>query len=139
VVKRILREKFKRYYVIIAALVALLKKIIEDGIDNCQDLFEAISLAIDAALDASGGLSIPFPLLSLAGALPGFSSIKTHMDTVERMAKMGIPTGDVNGEANYHLLSHAAATESMGMALSKAPIVVATTFSGLPSYGLLKP
>ena len=139
VVKRILREKLKRYYVIIAALVALLKKIIEDGIDNCQDLFEAISLAIDAALDASGGLSIPFPLLSLAGALPGFSSIKTHMDTVERMSKMGIPTGDVNGEANYHLLSHAAATESMGMALSKAPIVIATTFTGLPSYGLLKP
>ncbi|MEY4573651.1 MAG: hypothetical protein RLZ10_2950 [Bacteroidota bacterium] len=139
VVKKILREKFKRYYVIIAALVALLKKIIEDGIDNCQDLFEAISLAIDAALDASGGLSIPFPLLSLAGALPGFSSIKTHMDTVERMSKMGIPTGDVNGEANYHLLSHAAATESMGMALSKAPIMIATTFSGLPSYGLLKP
>ena len=139
VVKRILREKFKRYYIVIAALVALLKKIIEDGIDNCQDLFEAISLAIDAALDASGGLSIPFPLLSLAGALPGFSSIKTHMDTVERMSKMGIPTGDVNGEANYHLLSHAAATESMGTALSKAPIVVATTVTGLPSYGLLKP
>ena len=61
------------------------------------------------------------------------------MDTVERMSKMGIPTGDVNGEANYHLLSHAAATESMGMALSKAPIVIATTFTGLPSYGLLKP
>jgi len=139
VVKRILREKFKRYYIVIAALVALLKKIIEDGIDNCQDLFEAISMAIDAALDASGGLSIPFPLLSLAGALPGFSSIKTHMDTIEKMSKMGIPTGDVNGEANYHLLSHAAATESMGTALSKAPIVVATTFSGLPSYGLLKP
>ena len=139
VVKRILREKLKRYYIVIAALVALLKKIIEDGIDNCQDLFEAISLAIDAALDASGGLLIPFPLLSLAGLLPGFSSVKTHMDTIERMSKMGIPTGDVNGEPNYHLLSHSAATESMGAALSKAPIVVATTFTGLPSFGLLKP
>ena len=139
VIKKILREKFKRYYIIIAALVALLKKIIEDGIDNCQDLFEAISLAIDAALDASGGLSIPFPLLSLAGMLPGFSSTKTHMDTIEKMSKMGIPTGDVNGEANYHLLSFAAATESMGDALSKTPIHVATTFSGLPSYGLFKP
>jgi hypothetical protein len=139
VIKRILREKLKRYYIIIAALVALLKKIIEDGIDNCQDLFEAISMAIDAALDASGGLNIPFPLLALSGLLPGFSSIKTHMDTVDKMSKMGIPTGDINGEPNYHLLSYAAATEAMGDALSKTPIMVATTFSGLPSYGLFKP
>jgi hypothetical protein len=139
VVKRILRQKLKRYYIIIAALVALLKKIIEDGIDNCQDLFDAISMAIDAALDASGGLNIPFPLLALAGGLPSFSAIKTQMDTVDKMAKMGVPTGDVNGEANYHLLSFAVATESIGDALSKAPIVIATTQTGLPSYGLFKP
>jgi hypothetical protein len=139
VVKRILREKLKRYYVIIAALVALLKKIIEDGIDNCQDLFDAISMAIDAALDASGGLNIPFPLLALAGGLPSFSSIKTQMETIDKLAKMGVPTGDVNGEANYHLLSLGATTESIGNAMSKAPIVVATTQTGLPSYGLFKP
>jgi len=139
VVKRILREKLKRYYVIIAALVALLKKIIEDGIDNCQDLFEAISMAIDAALDASGGLTIPFPLLALAGSLPGFSSVKTHMDTVDKLSKIGVPTGDVNGEPNYHLLSFAMATEAMGESLSKTPIHVATTVSGVPSFGLFKP
>ena len=139
VVKRILREKLKRYYVIIAALVALLKKIIEDGIDNCQDLFDAISMAIDAALDASGGLNIPFPLLALAGGLPSFSAIKTQMETIDKLAKMGVPTGDVNGEANYHLLSLGATTESIGNAMSKAPIVVATTQTGLPSYGLFKP
>jgi hypothetical protein len=139
VVKRILRQKLKRYYIIIAALVALLKKIIEDGIDNCQDLFDAISMAIDAALDASGGLNIPFPLLALAGGLPSFSAIKTQMDTVDKMAKMGVPTGDVNGEANYHLLSFAVATESIGDALSKAPIEIATTQTGLKSYGLFKP
>ena len=66
-------------------------------------------------------------------------ALKNVETPIDKLAKMGVPTGDVNGEANYHLLSLGATTESIGNAMSKAPIVVATTQTGLPSYGLFKP
>jgi len=121
IIRKIIADKLKRYYVVIAALMAILKKIIESGLDNCSDLFQAISMAIDAALNASGGLGIPNFLLLIADKLPGFSSVKTNIEAVEKMNALGVPTGDVNGEPNYLMLAFGANTNALADNLAKTP------------------
>jgi hypothetical protein len=138
IIQKILRDKFRRYYIVIAALIALLKRIIETGINNCADLIGAIGAAIDGALSASGGLNIPNVLLLIADKLPGFSAVKTSMDVNEKMEAMGIPTGDVNGEPNYHLLSHSAAIEGLADNLAKTPFISIPKASGVPVGALMK-
>ena len=131
------KDKFKRYYIVISALIALLKQILENGLDSCEAIFAAISAAINGALSA-GGLNIPNPLLALAGLLPGFSAVKTTMDITEKMQNMGIPTGDINGEPNYHLLSHSAAIEGLADNLAKTPFISIPKASGVPVGALMK-
>ncbi len=121
IIRKIIADKLKRYYIVVAALIALLKKIIESGIDNCNGLFGAISAAIDAALSATGNIRIPNVLLLLADRLPGFSAVKTNMEAVEKMNSLGIPTGDVNGEPNYLLLALGANTNALADNIAKTP------------------
>lgn len=121
IVRKIIADKLKRYYIVVAALIALLKKIIESGLDNCDGLFGAIGAAIDAALNSSGGINMPNVLLLLADRLPGFSSVKTNMEAVEKMNALGIPTGDVNGEPNYLMLAFGANTNALADNLAKTP------------------
>ena len=138
IIQKILRDKFKRYYIVIAALIALLKRIIETGINNCADLIGAIGAAIDGALSASGGLNIPNVLLLIADKLPGFSAVKTAMDVTEKMEAMGIPTGGVNGEPNYLVLSHSASIEGMADNLAKTPFISIPKGPGVPIGALMK-
>ena len=123
IIRRILREKLKRYYIVVMALISLLKKIIENGLDNCGDLFAAIGAAIDGALDSSGVGSLPNALLLIADKLPGFSAIKTHMESVEKMKASGVFTGDVNGEPNYLMAAFLANTTSMADNIAKTPFI----------------
>jgi hypothetical protein len=123
IIRRILREKLKRYYIVVMALISLLKKIIENGLDNCADLFAAIGAAIDGALDSSGVGSLPNALLLMADKLPGFSAIKTHMESVEKMKASGVFTGDVNGEPNYLMAAFLANTTSMADNIAKTPFI----------------
>ena len=134
IVKKILKDKLKRHYLVISALIALLKQILENGLDNCAALIAAIGAAISGALNASGIGGIPNYLLLLADKLPGFSAIKTTMDITEKMQEMGIPTGDVNGEINYHLLSTSAHVEGMADNLAVTPFI-ATNKSMATSNG----
>jgi hypothetical protein len=137
IIRKILRDKLKRYYLVIAALIALLKQILENGLDSCEAIFAAISAAINGALNA-GGLNIPNPLLALAGRLPGFSSVKTVMDITEKMQNMGIPTGDINGEPNYHVLSTSAQIQGLADNLAVTPFKSINGPVGTPSYALMK-
>jgi hypothetical protein len=122
IIRRIIRDKLKRYQLVIGALIGLLIQILETGLDSCQALIAAIGAAINGALDA-GGINIPNPLLALAGRLPGFSSVKTDMDITEKMQNMGIPTGDVNGEPNYHVLSSSAQIQGLADNLAVTPFM----------------
>jgi len=121
IVRKIIADKLKRYYIVVAALIALLKKIIESGIDNCDGLFGAINAAIEAALSATGNIKMPNVLLLLADKLPGFSAVKTNMEAAEKMSALGIPTGDVNGEPNYLLLALGANTNALADNIAKTP------------------
>jgi hypothetical protein len=137
IIRKILRDKLKRYYLVIGALIALLKQILENGLDSCEAIFAAISAAINGALSA-GGLDIPNPLLALAGKLPGFSAVKTTMDITEKMQNMGIPTGDINGEPNYHVLSTSAQVQGLADNLAVTPFKSINGPVGTPSYALMK-
>jgi hypothetical protein len=137
IIRKILRDKLKRYYLVVAALIALLKQILENGLDSCEAIFAAISAAINGALNA-GGLNIPNPLLALAGRLPGFSAVKTTMDITEKMQNMGIPTGDINGEPNYHVLSASAQVQGFADNLAVTPFISAPAIQGFPIAALMK-
>lgn len=138
IIRKILKDKLKRYYLVIAALIALLKQILENGLDSCEAIIAAIGAAINGALTASGGLDIPNPLLALAGKLPGFSAVKTTMDITEKMQNMGIPTGDINGEPNYHVLSTSAQVQGFADNLAITPFKSINGPVGTPSYALMK-
>lgn len=124
-VRKILRDKLKRYYLVINTLIALLKKIIEDGIETCEDLFDVIGKTIDLTLDLAGAknFKIPLPLLYIADQLPGFSATRTAMDAQEKMSAMGIPTGPVNGEPNDYIASFAAYTQAIADNIAKTPFI----------------
>lgn len=96
----ILKSKYKRYVIIITALIALLKKLLNQNINNCNALFTTISATIDTALSASGGFNVPGVLLGLSDQLPGYSKERSLMNITERLNAAGIPTDTINGESN---------------------------------------
>jgi hypothetical protein len=96
----IIANKAKRYVFIVTTLISLLTRIIESGVDNCEDLFSAISKAIDAALNADTPITIPNLLLGISDALPGYSQDRAYINVIERMEAAGIDTGPIFGEEN---------------------------------------
>ncbi len=100
IVKKILKNKYKRYVVIITALIALLTKILEEGIDNCFAIFNAILSSIQMALSLSSPISIPGILLGLSDKLPGYSQDRAYLNISERLERAGISLGPIFGEDN---------------------------------------
>jgi hypothetical protein len=100
---KILKNKAKRYFVIITALIALLTKLLEAGLDNCDSLFKLITQAIDLALKGGVigiGPQIPGFLLGLSHYLPGYSSDRAYLNVTEKLESSGISVGNIFGEAN---------------------------------------
>lgn len=97
---RILKNKHKRYVLIISTLISILNKILEDGIDNCEDLFNIILNAINGALSANGPFVIPGLLLSLSDTLPGYSQDRAFMNISERLESAGVSLEPIYGEDN---------------------------------------
>ena len=100
IVKKILKNKFKRYLTILKSLISFLLKILEEKIDNCYALFSAVIAAITAALSANISLKIPGILLLLSERLPGYSQDRAFMNIMERVSASGVKTGPVFGETN---------------------------------------
>ena len=96
--KRILLNKRKRWLLIIAALIAILLKLLSYDLSSCKGMFEAINFAIDAMLiGAAIGVGFVFPgfLLSFSNLLGGKSPDVLKADTFERMSNSGINTGNL--------------------------------------------
>ena len=107
----ILGKKKKRYRKMLLAVIAILTKIIQDGLFNCKDLYEMINLAIDLALSgiggalglggggfASTGIS-PF-LLPFFLKKPGYSEDKATINVIEKLEEAGISTAPIFGQPN---------------------------------------
>ena len=100
IVSKILKNKYKRYVTIITALIFLLKKILETGLDNCQDIFNTILNTITSALNASVPLNVPALLLGMSDMLPGYSQDRAAMNINERLSSLGFDLGPIFGDEN---------------------------------------
>jgi hypothetical protein len=97
----ILKEKYLRYYAIVAALIALLKKVLDSNMDNCQVLYKLVVQTIETALSAASfSLSIPGFLLSLASMRSGYSSTRAIMNVTKMANKKGVNTQPIYGNTN---------------------------------------
>jgi hypothetical protein len=99
-VKKIIKNKYKRYLTIITALIAILKKILESEIDNCFSLFQTILSTLTGALAMKTPMTVPSVLLLLSESLPGYSQDRAFMNIMERLEASGVPTGPLYGESN---------------------------------------
>ena len=99
-VKKIIKNKYKRYLTIITALIAILKKILESEIDNCFSLFQTILSTLTTALAMKTPMTVPKVLLLLSEKLPGYSQDRAFMNIMERLEASGVPTGPLYGESN---------------------------------------
>jgi hypothetical protein len=99
-VKKIIKEKYKRYVLIISSLINLLKKVQETDIDNCNDIFETILKTINGAINMRGPISIPSILLFNSDLSSGYSKERSFLNIIEKISSLGIPTGPIYGEDN---------------------------------------
>lgn len=99
-VAKIIMNKNKRYIIIVTALIALLTRILETGLDNCADLFGAVFATINAALSTSPPFNIPGILLGLSHKLPGYSEERATLNIMERMESSGISLSPIYGDSN---------------------------------------
>lgn len=96
--KRILLNKRKRWLLIIAALIAILAKLLSYDLSSCKGMFEAINFAIDSMLIGAmiyGGFMFPGFLLSFSNFLGGKSPDVLKADTFAKMSNSGINTGNL--------------------------------------------
>jgi hypothetical protein len=99
-VQIIIKNKYKRYLTIITSLIAILKKILEENIDNCFTLFQTILSTLTTALSMKVPMTVPSVLLLLSEGLPGYSQDRAFMNIMERLEASGVPTGPLYGESN---------------------------------------
>lgn len=97
---RILKNKKKRYYLLIASLLALLGGILALGLDNCDSLYKLINQAIDLSLKGGSNITVPSPLLLLAAFRPGLSTDRAIMNAEQELNKSGVNTGPIFGVKN---------------------------------------
>lgn len=100
IVFKIVKNKYKRYVLMVTALISLLKRILSSGVNNCSDLFNLVLNTINGTLSLGTGIRIPGFLLGLSDNLPGYSQDRAFINIVERLNAAGIPTGPLYGESN---------------------------------------
>ena len=95
----IVKNKYKKYVLIIGSLIAILNKVLQNlgDVDNCNTLFSSIGKAIQLALLGGVSIPIPSPLLLAAASRDGFSADRAHMNAMEAIKSAGIDTGDKFG------------------------------------------
>lgn len=97
-------NRSKRFRRMLLALIAILTKIIQDGIGNCKDLYDLINKAIDLALSGIGGgfasMGISSFLLPLFLQKPGFSEDRAAINAIEELEKSGVTTSPIFGQPN---------------------------------------
>jgi hypothetical protein len=101
---KILKDKFKKYALIIAGLIALISAVINTNLDNCNALYNTILTTINIALSAAS-ISLPLPALlaSFANLRPGTSETSMLIDFVENAQKNGVNLNDIHGEPNKQI------------------------------------
>jgi hypothetical protein len=101
---KILKDKFKKYALIIAGLIALINAVISNNLEDCNALYNTILTTINTALSAAS-ISLPLPALlaSFANLRPGTSETSMLIDFIENAQKNGVNLNDIHGEPNKQI------------------------------------
>lgn len=99
-VKKIIKEKYKRYVLIVTSLINIIKNVQQTNIDNCFSIFEVILKTINGAINMKGPIFIPSVLLFNSDLSPGYSKERSFLSIVEKMTALGVNTGPIYGEDN---------------------------------------
>jgi hypothetical protein len=95
---KILVNKTKKYVLIISSLIALLTKLLETDLTNCETLYGLINSTINSALmGALSLIQIPPTLLLTSALRDGYSADRAYMNAMENLNGAGIDTSDKFG------------------------------------------
>ena len=91
----IVKNKYKKYVLIIGSLIAILNNILQSlgDLDNCNVLYSSIEKDIQLALMGGFTMPIPSPLLLVAASRDGYSADRAYMNAMEGLKGAGIDTG----------------------------------------------
>ena len=98
---KILKKKRKRMIAIVGSLIALLTKLLQQNLPDCNSLYSIIGKTIDTALSGGGSnLPIPPPLLLAAKLRSGYSTDRAQLNVLENLQAAGFNIGPVFGQRN---------------------------------------
>jgi len=117
IIKDLEKSQITKKYAMILKLVNILlivSQLVQDY-RKCKSLVDDILLLLNQISNLTG-VSIPTPLLLLAGALPGTSPERSTINTIELLQSVGIPTGVLpDGSPNlmgvFNFMSHKGADQ----------------------------
>jgi hypothetical protein len=117
IIKDLEKSQITKKYAMILKLVNILlivSQLVQDY-RKCKSLVDDILLLLNQISNLTG-VSIPSPLLLLAGALPGTSPERATINTIELLQSVGIPTGVLpDGSPNlmgvFNFMSHKGADQ----------------------------
>jgi hypothetical protein len=117
IIKDLEKSQVTKKYAMILKLVNILlivSQLVQDY-RKCKSLVDDILLLLNQISNLTG-ISIPSPLLLLAGALPGTSPERATINTIELLQSVGLPTGVLpDGSPNlmgiYNFMTHKGADQ----------------------------
>jgi hypothetical protein len=98
------------------------------NLTQCGNMTKTILGLLSTATRTAFG--VPTPLLIGAAQRSGFSNIRAFINVVEELDKVGIPTGDIYGQPNKHVIQHLAHIKGVERERDENGVVHATIISG---------
>lgn len=97
----ILKEKIKRYKIIISTLIKFIRGLLNKSIKSCDDLYDFIGNSIDLALNKNlTNVRIPNLLLTLSDKKGGYSANRAFINIIDLLKKDGVNVDNIYGEKN---------------------------------------
>jgi hypothetical protein len=115
---------------IIRQLINIFRSLSRSGNDvsSCGGLVKTILGLLSTSTRLP--FSIPTPLLLAATQRSGFSNIRAFINVVEELDKVGIPTGDIYGQPNKHIIQHLAHIKGVERERDENGVIKATIVTG---------
>jgi len=97
----ILKDKIKRYRLLITSLLNFLKSLLNKKIKTCDDLYDFINESVNLALNQrTSNIKIPNFLLTLSDKKGGFSTNRAFINIIDLLKKNGVNVDPLYGEEN---------------------------------------